>query len=124
MNMRDFFSFSSLKYRFGRLIPLVIFTAASAYFLWNLRNGDFGQESYRQEMIAEKQAEEALQKAKQEENTWQKRVDGLGPNALDKDLLDERSRKMLNDSAPDEIIIPLKPGTKTSGDNEENYSEE
>lgn len=90
----------------GAILPPAIFLSMTGYFIWNSIHGDHGIKAYQQQLKLEQQAELALQDAHKEQDIWKKRVVGLGENALDKDLLDERSRAMLNMSEKGDLVIP------------------
>jgi cell division protein FtsB len=98
----------SLKRRLRAAIPAAIFLALASYFAWHATTGTLGLRAYaarRKDLAA---ADAALAAAQAEQADWSNRVAGLQPDHLDADALDERARQMLNLSAPDELIVPVK----------------
>lgn len=89
-------------------IPPLFFLSLTGYFIWNTFNGDHGLQSYYKQQKSLIEAQQAQQDAISEQNAWNKRVQGLKENALDADLLDERTRIMLSYAKDDEIVIPYK----------------
>ncbi|MDF7674580.1 septum formation initiator family protein [Acetobacteraceae bacterium ESL0709] len=95
-----------VKRMLSAVLPPAFFLVMTGYFIWNAIHGDHGMQAYQQQLKLEQQAELALQDAHKEQDIWKRRVVGLSENALDKDLLDERSRAMLNMSEKGDIVIP------------------
>ncbi|MXV36294.1 MULTISPECIES: septum formation initiator family protein [unclassified Saccharibacter] len=87
-------------------LPPCIFLALTAYFIWNALHGAHGIEAYQQRSILLSQAQQALHDAHQEQDIWHRRVTALGEQALDPDMLDERSRTMLNNTREGDIVVP------------------
>lgn len=98
----------AVKRRAQAVLPATIFLALAGYFGWQATRGTLGLRAYaaRQQDLA--QAETALTGAEAEQAAWRNRVTGLQGDHLDLDALDERARQMLNLSAPQDIIIPMK----------------
>lgn len=80
----------------------------TAYFVKNTFDGDYGLKSFRIQQEQMIRAQQSQKDAISEFNAWNKRVKGLKENALDADLLDERTRVMLSYAHSDEIVIPYK----------------
>lgn len=81
--------------------------AAVAYFAFHVVQGDRGLIAWwhlRQEIS---KAQSELQVASAERAELEHRVSLLRPESLDPDMLEERSRLMLNVGRPNERIIPL-----------------
>lgn len=104
---------------FGRVVrrkvraavaPAALLLVAS-YFLWNATQGERGLEesAARQQELATAQAEQA--RADQELAIWERRINGLRTR-IDTDALDERTRAMLNRSAPDDVIVTYDKGQR------------
>lgn len=87
-------------------VPPAIFLGLTAYFGWNATQGDLGLKSYAQQLAVMDRAVAARTEATQEQAAWSQRVLGLRDAALDADIIDERSRAMLNLAEPDEIVVP------------------
>lgn len=88
------------------ILPPAICLFLTAYFVWNALHGAHGIESYQQQLKLHEQAQQALHDAHQEQDIWRRRVTALGEQALDPDMLDERSRTMLNSTREGDIVIP------------------
>lgn len=86
-------------------IPIFLI-ALTCYFIWNALHGEHGIQAYQNELKIQAEAEKALDEAHQEQDVWRKRVNALSEKSLDPDMLDERSRAMLNDSRNGDIIVP------------------
>ncbi|QHI95460.1 septation inhibitor protein [Aristophania vespae] len=95
-----------IKRAFSAILPPSLFILMTGYFIWNALHGNHGIKAYQTQLKLEHQAELALEDAHKEQNIWKRRVTALSENALDKDLLDERSRTMLNMSEKNDIIVP------------------
>ncbi|GBQ31737.1 septation inhibitor protein [Gluconacetobacter azotocaptans] len=91
------------------VVPPALFIGLTAYFGWNVMQGDHGLHSYAAQLRLLDEARAAQQDAMSEQAAWGRRVRGLKESALDTDTLDERSRAMLNLARPDELIVPYGP---------------
>jgi cell division protein FtsB len=94
------------------LLPLLFLTLA-AWFAWQSTQGDRGLWAIaaREQLLAESRAE--LARAEAERLAWERRVASLrGPAGIDRDLLDERSRAVLNLADPREVVVPWQPGQR------------
>jgi cell division protein FtsB len=102
----------ALKRRLKAAVPPLLFMALTAYFLWSAMQGDHGLREYarRQQDLEAAQAE--LARVQAEQALWDRRVAALGRTHLDEDALDERSRAMLNLSAPTDIVVPYGNGQR------------
>lgn len=78
----------------------------TGYFIWNTLHGAHGITAYQTLLQTRQQAEKALQEAHQEQDIWHRRVEALSEASLDTDMLDERSRAMLNSSREGDIVVP------------------
>lgn len=95
-----------IKHSIKAILAPAIFLLLTAYFIWNALHGAHGIESYQQQLKLHAQAEQALHDAHQEQDIWHRRVTALSEQALDPDMLDERSRTMLNSTREGDIVIP------------------
>ncbi|MCX5614031.1 FtsB family cell division protein [Bombella saccharophila] len=84
----------------------LLFLLLTAYFLWNALHGDLGIKAYQHQKTLQTEAQSALADAHKEQTIWRRRVLALNERALDPDMLDERSRAMLNSSLKDDLVIP------------------
>lgn len=78
-----------------------------AYFGYHAVQGDRGVLALARLNNEIEHARSILDERKAEEAILQARVTRLSPESLDRDLLDERARSMLNRVRPDELIIRL-----------------
>ena len=101
-----------LKRRAKAALPPLVFLSLVGYFSWEATQGDRGLKAYAQRQQDLQAAMADLDRAKAELAIWQRRVDGLQTTRIDPDALDERSRAMLNLSAPGDIIVPYGNGQK------------
>lgn len=92
------------------MVPAFTLLALAWYFWSNIGGPDTAHDPFRlrQEVLA--QRERDLDSAKAQRATWQRRVDSLRGPVLDRDLLDERVRAMLNWSTPNDQIFFYLPG--------------
>jgi cell division protein FtsB len=101
-----------LKRGLIRLIPACVLLALAGYFWSNTHVGDPAHDPQvlRQQALQQRRAE--LGTAEAERAVWQRRVAALRTQSLDRDLLDERARAMLNWSGPNDMIFYYPPGQK------------
>lgn len=87
----------------------VILASVAAFFVWHASHGDRGliAREHRLEEIALARIE--LQRATEEREAAERRVNGMRGEELDRDQLEERARAMLNLTTRDEIVIPYPP---------------
>ncbi len=92
------------------LIPLLIYAvsgSAAAYFVWSAQNGPRGLKTkaeYRR-LTDELQAE--LVSTRAEKERWKLRVQLLNPPAIDRDILDEEARALLDRVDKRDIVVFL-----------------
>jgi len=98
-----------LSYKIKQNKGLTFFLCVSSlfilYFIYHTFSGNYGLISYfnHQKQLAEKQT--ALIKIEEEVKDQKNKVNKLKTNALDLDLLDEKSREILGTAKKNEIII-------------------
>jgi cell division protein FtsB len=92
----------------GGIAP-ALFLALTFYFCWNAVQGPHGLKSYAAQQIVLKQAQADLAIAQAERDAWQRRVYALESDHLDRDMLDERARALLNLANPNDIIVQYGP---------------
>jgi cell division protein FtsB len=90
----------------------VLFMAASGYFIWHAVHGERGliARDQRAAQIAEARAD--LERARQDQEALERRVQALRGDRLDRDQLDERARQLLNMVGRDEIVVPYGPNRR------------
>jgi cell division protein FtsB len=94
------------------VIPVLFYLAlgtASGYLVYNASTGDRGLDAklkYENQTVVLK-AE--LASLKEERDRWRRRVAGLSPASVDRDLLDEEAHAMLNRVGKDELVIMTGP---------------
>ncbi len=94
-----------MRRRAGSVVGPVLGMAVTAYFLYNLIEGNRGLLAWlktTEEIAAAKAAVDAGQK---EETRLRQKDYELSPDHLDPDLLDERVRTVLDLALPNEVVI-------------------
>ena len=98
--------FSGVKRRAQALVLPGIFFALCGYFAHHATHGTRGliaRDTRNAEIAA---ARIVLAEAEAERDTMERKVAGLRAEHLDRDMLEERARALLNVVARDEIIVP------------------
>nr|WP_194299672.1 septum formation initiator family protein [Acetobacter thailandicus] len=88
------------------VVPPLVFLSIAGYFGWNATQGDHGTRAYKEQLVLLDQAKQAQLNATAEQAAWRRRVNDLRDHSLDKDMLDERARAMLNLANKNDIVIP------------------
>lgn len=101
-----------IKRRTKAAIPPLLFMSLVAYFLWQAQQGERGLNADAERREALKFAQVDLARAEADLAAWERRVTALRASRLDRDILDERARAMLNLSDPGDIIIPYPQGQR------------
>jgi cell division protein FtsB len=98
-----------IKRRLKAAIAPLIFLSLVGYFGWNVVQGNHGLVAYaqRQQMLSQAQADQVQTQA--DKDALDRRVSALRSRHLDADMLDERSRAMLNLANPNDIIVSYGP---------------
>lgn len=93
------------KSHMGRLIVPTIALSFLAYFAVHAQGGKYGMES--KKVLAEELATVELRYAAlvSERESLERRVQLLHDGTLERDMIDERARRLLGFTAPDEITI-------------------
>jgi cell division protein FtsB len=94
-----------LKRRIRAGVAPVVFLAVTGYFCWNAVQGPHGLKSATIQQAVLRQAQGDLTAAEAERDAWQRRVRALENDHLDRDMLDERARALLNLANPNDIIV-------------------
>ncbi len=87
--------------------------SASAWLVWGASQGDRGLEAKAQYDAEAAQLRVELGQLKGDEQRWRRRVESMRSEAVDRDLLDEEARKMLDRVGKDDVVIFV-PTTKTN----------
>lgn len=91
-----------------RQIGFAMFIGLSlSYFGIQLMQGERGVYAYVRETHRQELLEQELAQVKQQREIMELQVQGLRPDSLDLDLLDEQARRMLGMMAPEEKVIML-----------------
>jgi cell division protein FtsB len=98
-----------LKRRARPVIAPTIFLAVTGYFAWNAVQGPHGLKASAAQQAVLIQAQAELAAAEAERDAWQRRVHALESDHLDRDMLDERARALLNLANPSDIIVQYGP---------------
>jgi cell division protein FtsB len=101
----------SFRRRFrNALIILCVYAAAGgvvSYFWWHAHNGERGLHAKAGFKVRIAQLNEEIAGAKQEKVEWERRVALLRADNLDRDLLEERARILLNSAHKNDLIVIL-----------------
>lgn len=94
-----------LKRAIRAMVAPTLFLALTAYFGWQVTQGDRGLHAYarRQEQARVLRAE--LARVEAERDMWERRVSSLRVTRLDPDVLDERARAVLNLADPADLVV-------------------
>lgn len=86
-----------------------VFMGVAVYFAANAIDGERGTRAaaQRQEVLETRRFE--LARAEAERDLWDRRVGALRSSRIDRDMLDERARAMLNLVDPDEVVVQYGP---------------
>ncbi|WP_318987520.1 FtsB family cell division protein [Falsiroseomonas ponticola] len=87
----------------------VLFLAACGYFIWHAVHGERGLIASEQRLQLLADARQELERSRAELESWERRVQGMRGDRLDRDQLDERARQLLNFVGKDELVVPYGP---------------
>ncbi|MCU0820486.1 MAG: septum formation initiator family protein [Beijerinckiaceae bacterium] len=94
-----------------RILALVAFHSlawsASAYFLHSAQTGDRGLAAKREAKIRTEEIGREIAEMRAEKQAWERRVSQLSNEKVDRDLIDERNRAMLNVVHRSDVVILL-----------------
>jgi cell division protein FtsB len=103
----------SLRRRFRTvLITLCFYGAAGGvvgYFWWHAHHGDRGLRAKAEHKIRIAQLNAEIGAARGEKADWERRVALLRADNLDRDLLEERARVLLNGAHRNDLLVILPP---------------
>lgn len=106
-------SFDSIRRLAGQGLGPMIGAAAVAYFAFHMVQGDRGLLAWWQLRQEITKAEAVHQTVAARKKDLENRVALMQPQALDRDILEERARVMLNMGYPGERVILLPPSTSS-----------
>ena len=98
-----------VKRRLRGAVAPVMFLAVTGYFCWNAVQGPHGLKAAAAQQAVLQRAEAELAAAQAERDAWQRRVHALESDHLDRDMLDERARALLNLANPNDIVVQYGP---------------
>jgi cell division protein FtsB len=104
--------FRGVKRRAQALVLPVVFFALCGYFAHHAMHGTRGllaRDARNAEIVA---ARIVLAEAEAERDAMERKVAGLRAEHLDRDMLEERARALLNVVAKDEVIVPYAPNRR------------
>jgi cell division protein FtsB len=84
--------------------------AAVGYFTYHAQHGERGLKAKAAYKIRIAQLRAELDDVKQERADWERRVTLLKTGSLDRDLLDERARELLNYAHRNDVVVILPQG--------------
>ncbi len=100
-----------LPKRFRIVVIAVTFYALSGaavgYFAWHAQNGGRGLTAKKAYKIRVADLQQELLVLRMERADWQRRIDLLRAEQLDRDLLEERARVLLNAAHRNDVIVIL-----------------
>jgi cell division protein FtsB len=94
------------------VVPIVFYLvlgAASGWLVYNASTGDRGLDAKARYEAQTVDLKTQLIALRQERDGWRRKVAGLSPESVDRDLLDEEAHGMLNRVAKDEVVIMTGP---------------
>lgn len=87
------------------LLGPLLGAALTSYFVYHTIEGDRGLRAWRDINRQLRVAKDQFATVEAERDALEHRVDGLNPNHVDPDLLDQQIRTQLNLVSPDEVIL-------------------
>jgi cell division protein FtsB len=98
------------------LIPIVFYLvlgSASAWLVWGASQGERGLTAKAQNDVEYAQLQTQLAGLRADHDRWRRRVESMRSEAVDRDLLDEEARAMLDRVGKDDVVI-FTPVAKTN----------
>jgi cell division protein FtsB len=98
------------------LIPIVFYLvlgSASAWLVWGASQGERGLAAKAGYDAEYTQLQSQLAQLRVDHDRWRRRVESMRSEAVDRDLLDEEARAMLDRVGKDDVVIFV-PTTKTN----------
>ena len=107
----------TIRREFGRVMRMgvapALGVAVIGYFAYHLVHGDRGLVAWRDLSERIRETEAVARQVTAERQELERRVALLRPDSLDRDMLDERVREVLNLAHPDDLVILRPPGPAT-----------
>lgn len=82
--------------------------SASSFFAWNAWTGERGLVARKEYKARIAQLNRQLDELVLERSAFERRVEAISFDAVDRDLLDERARAVLNLAHRNDVVIPFK----------------
>lgn len=98
------------------ILPLAFYAfsgAVGAFFVWHAAHGERGIDADREYRRRMSEVEAELKTVRAEKAQWQKRIDLLRGPRIDRDLLDEEARNLLNRVNRSDVVVLL-PGNSVA----------
>lgn len=92
------------------LIPFLIYAvsgSAAAYFVWSAQNGPRGLKTNAEYQRLTDELRAQLAERREEKERWKLRVQLLTPPTIDRDILDEEARALLDKVDKRDVVIFL-----------------
>ncbi len=90
------------------LFPIAFYLAlgvASGFLVWGASKGDRGLKAKAEYAAEAAQLQVELKQTQAERDRWRRRVDSMRSEAVDRDLLDEEARAVLDRVGKDDVVI-------------------
>ena len=90
------------------LVPIALYVvlgAASGYLVWGASKGERGLPAKAAYQLKTTQLQVQLAELKSERARWERRVAGMRSESVDRDLLDEEARAVLDRVGKDDIVV-------------------
>lgn len=98
---------NEIRDRIRQVAPQVLAACVVAYFVFHAIQGERGLLAYLQLTQQLEETEAVAEELSEKRNDWEHKVSLLKPGSLDRDMLEERARKVLNYLREDEVVIYL-----------------
>jgi cell division protein FtsB len=96
-----------IKRKARPVLVTALWAVAMAYFGWHAVQGEHGLLARNDLSARVAEAEARLAELRAERERLEAQVELLSPDGVDRDMLDERARAMLNYAHPDDVVIFL-----------------
>ena len=99
----------AIRNRLRAIAPPVVFLAITYYFGWNAVHGKSGWEAQRVQQEELAQATARYKAVEAQKTAWATRIADLSGQSIQRDMLDEQAREVLNLANPQDLVIELGP---------------
>jgi len=92
------------------VFPLILYAVSgsvTSYFVWHANNGERGLKTKDENQLQLQALSEELAALQSDRKAWQRRVDMMQAETIDRDLLDEEARIILGRIGKTDLVIPL-----------------